>query len=275
MSWEGWGKTHPGVELLAAVSSARAQVTTHRLYASLNTRAAIITFMEHHVFAVWDFMSLLKSLQRNLTCVTVPWVPTGPTDSRRLINDIVLAEESDELRGGHISHFEWYVAGMAEAGADHSVIDRFIDLIRAEEPVPCALEAAGVPRAAAEFVTATWGFIGSGPVHCQAAAFAFGREDLIPDMFTQVVAVNEENGGLETFVDYLERHIEVDGEAHTPMAMQMLADLCGEDEVKWRECTETASAALAARSRLWDGILTAITAERGVGVGVCHAQTGV
>jgi len=249
MSWEGWGKTHPGVELLAAVSSARAQVTTHPLYASLNTRAAIITFMEHHVFAVWDFMSLLKSLQRNLTCVTVPWVPTGPTDSRRLINDIVLAEESDELRGGHISHFEWYVAGMAEAGADHSVIDRFIDLIRAEEPVPCALEAAGVPRAAAEFVTATWGLIGSGPVHCQAAAFAFGREDLIPDMFTKVVAVNQQKGGLETFVDYLERHIEVDGEAHTPMAMQMLADLCGQDEVKWRESTDTACAALAARSR--------------------------
>ena len=265
MSWEGWGKTHPGVELLAAVSSARAQVTTHPLYASLNTRAAIITFMEHHVFAVWDFMSLLKSLQRNLTCVTVPWVPTGPADSRRLINDIVLAEESDELRGGHISHFEWYVAGMAEAGADHSVIDRFIDLIRAEEPVPCALEAAGVPRAAAEFVTATWGLIGSGPVHCQAAAFAFGREDLIPDMFTKVVAVNQQKGGLETFVDYLERHIEVDGEAHTPMAMQMLADLCGQDEVKWRESTDTACAALAARSRLWDGILTAVNAERAWG----------
>jgi hypothetical protein len=249
---------------LAAVRSPRARVITHPLYASLNTHAAILTFMEHHVFAVWDFMSLLKSLQRNLTCVTVPWVPTGPAGSRRLINDIVLAEESDELQGGHISHFEWYVAGMAEAGADHSVVDRFIDLIRAEEPVPCALEDAGVPRAAAEFVTATWGFIASGPVHCQAAAFAFGREELIPDMFTQVVAVNQDEGGLETFVEYLERHIEVDGDSHTPMAMQMLADLCGEDKGKWLECTQTASAALAARSRLWDGILTAITAERGV-----------
>jgi hypothetical protein len=102
-------------------------------------------------------------------------------------------------------------------------------------------------------------------VHCQAAAFAFGREELIPDMFAQVFAVNKHNGGLETFVAYLERHIEVDGEAHTPMAMQMLADLCGRDEVKWQECTETATAALAARSRLWDGILTAIAAQRGVG----------
>jgi len=237
-------------------------VTTHPLYASLNTRGAIITFMEHHVFAVWDFMSLLKSLQRNLTCVAVPWVPTGPTGSRRLINDIVLAEESDELRGGHISHFEWYIAGTAEAGADRSVVDRFIDLIRADVPVPRALKAAEAPGAAAEFVAATWDFIASCPVHCQAAAFAFGREDLIPDMFTQVVAVNQQKGGLGTFVDYLERHIEVDGEAHTPMAMQMLADLCGQDVVKWRESTDTACAALAARARLWDGILTAVNAER-------------
>src|SRR6201997_3695673 len=140
MSWEAWGRTHPGVDLLAAVRSPRGRVITHPLYASLNTRAAILTFMEHHVFAVWDFMSLLKSLQRNLTCVTVPWVPTGPAGSRRLINDIVLAEESDEFQGRHISHFEWYVAGMAEAGADHSVVDRVIDLIRAEAPVACALE---------------------------------------------------------------------------------------------------------------------------------------
>ncbi|AGB26881.1 Protein of unknown function (DUF3050) (plasmid) [Mycobacterium sp. JS623] len=262
MSSEAWGRTHPGVDLLAAVRSPRRRVITHPLYASLNTRAAILTFMEHHVFAVWDFMSLLKSLQSNLTCVTVPWVPTGPAGSRRLINDIVLAEESDEFQRGHISHFEWYVAGMAEAGADHSVVDRFIDLIRAQEPVPCALEDAGVPRAAAEFVTATWGFIASAPVHCQAAAFAFGREELIPDMFTQVVAVNQDGGGLETFVEYLQRHIEVDGDSHTPMAMQMLADLCDEDKGKWRECTQTAGAALAARSRLWDGILTAITAQR-------------
>jgi hypothetical protein len=262
MSWQGWDKTHPGVDLLAAVKSARARVVTHPLYANLNTHAAIVTFMEHHVFAVWDFMSLLKSLQRNLTCVAVPWVPSGPTGGRRLINAIVLAEESDERRGAYISHFEWYVAGMAEAGADHSVVDRFIDLIRAEESVPYALEAAGVPSAAAEFVTTTWGLIASAPVHCQAAAFAFGREDLIPDMFTQVVAVNQRTGGLETFVDYLERHIWVDGEEHTPMAMEMLAELCGDDETKWRECAVTASTALAARCRLWGGILTAITGER-------------
>jgi hypothetical protein len=258
MSRYDWGKTHPEIERLElAVASTRERVVTHPLYASLDTHEAIVTFMEHHVFAVWDFMSLLKSLQRNLSCVVAPWVPTGPAAGRRLINEIVLVEESDELRGGYTSHFELYVAGMIQAGADHSVIGRFIDLLRAGDPVPSALDAASAPRPSAEFVSATWRFIESAPVHCQAAAFALGREDLIPDMFAQVVTINE-NGTLDAFVDYLERHIEVDGEEHTPMAMQMLADLCGDDAAKWRECVETVNAALAARCQLWDGILAAI-----------------
>ena len=122
MSRYDWGQRHPGIDRLEEqISEARGAVVAHPLYAALDSRRAIRTFLEHHVFAVWDFMSLLKSLQRNLTCVKVPWVPTGPTDSRRLINDIVLVEESDELRGGFISHFELYLDGMTEAGADTSV----------------------------------------------------------------------------------------------------------------------------------------------------------
>ena len=254
-----WGRRHPGIDRLEArITEARNEVVGHALYARLRDRDAIGTFLEHHVFAVWDFMSLLKSLQRNLTCVAVPWVPTGPTGSRRLINDIVLVEESDELRGGFISHFELYVAGMAEAGADTSAIDAFIALVRAGATVEAALVQAAVPAPAAAFVAVTWDIIATAPVHCQAAAFAFGREDLIPDMFQQVVTVNEGVGGLDTFVDYLARHIEVDGEEHTPMAMQMLADLCGDDDAKWDECAATVTRALAARAKLWDGILAAI-----------------
>ena len=259
MSRYDWGQRHPGIDRLEEqISEARVAVVAHPLYAALDSHQAIRTFLEHHVFAVWDFMSLLKSLQRNLTCVALPWVPTGPTGSRRLINDIVLVEESDELRGGFISHFELYLAGMEEAGADTSVINAFIGKLRARRPVLEALDETGVPAPAAEFVRLTWGLIEGAPVHAQAAAFAFGREDLIPDMFQQVVGVNERLGSLDTFVDYLARHIEVDGEEHTPMAMQMLADLCGEDDAKWAECAATINLALAARARLWDGILAAI-----------------
>lgn len=260
MSRYDWEETNPAIEKLKDfVEPARQKVINHPLYGTLNTKDSVVTFMEHHVFAVWDFMSLLKSLQRNLTCVQVPWVPTGPTVSRRLINDITLVEESDELDGGFISHFELYLDGMRQAGADTARVDAFIDLLRAGTPVVPALGGAGVPTASAEFVTVTWDFISGAPVHCQAAAFAFGREDLIPDMFDQVAALNAGSGQLSTFVDYLRRHIQVDAEEHTPMAMQMLVDLCGDDDAKWADCGETINLALAARLKLWDGIIGEIT----------------
>lgn len=263
MSRYDWGKTHPGIERLEnEVTPARERVVKHPLYANLDNHDAIVTFMEHHIFAVWDFMSLLKSLQRNLTCVTVPWIPTGPTGSRRLINDIVMVEESDELGDGFISHFELYVNGMREAGADTAAIDKLVALLRDGRPVTDALVEAGVPKPSITFADTTWNIIQNMPVHCQAAAFAFGREDLIPDMFTQVVAINERSRKLGTFVDYLERHIEVDGEQHTPMAMQMVTDLCGDDDAKWRQAAATVNTALAARAQLWDDILAAIKNRR-------------
>src|SRR6266851_7704763 len=178
MSRYDWGRRHPGIDRLGEqISEARRAVIEHPLYGALDSSSAIRTFQEHHVFAVWDFMSLLKSLQRNLTCVELPWVPTGPTGSRRLINEIVLVEESDELRGDFTSHFELYLDGMAEAGADTSVIHAFIDKLRAKRPVLEAIDEVNVPGPAAEFVRLTWGLIESAPVHVQAAAFAFGRED--------------------------------------------------------------------------------------------------
>jgi hypothetical protein len=260
MSRYEWDGVNPGVERLKqAVSPSRNAVINHPMYHRLGSLAAVKTFMHHHVFAVWDFMSLLKSLQRQLTCVEVPWVPAGPTGSRRLINDIVLVEESDELGRGFISHFELYLEGMSQAGADRTAIDAFVDLIGAGRPVLTSLKEADAPEPSVEFTTTTWDFIQNLPVHSQAAAFAFGREDLIPDMFDQVTEVNRDLGNqLATFVDYLRRHIQVDAEEHTPMAMQMLADLCGEDAGKWRECEETVNAAFKARIRLWDGILAAI-----------------
>jgi hypothetical protein len=261
MSRYEWGRTHPGIERIRAeIAPARDMVTSHLIYRGLNSGRDLVTFMEHHVFAVWDFMSLLKSLQRSLTCVDVPWLPAGPAASRRLINDIVLVEESDELGDGFISHFELYRRGMEEAGADIGPIDAFLALLSAGANVPYALDTAGVPAPSAQFVHTTFDIIASSPVHCRAAAFAFGREDLIPEMFDQVMAAEGDGERFRTFRDYLSRHIEVDGEQHTPMAMAMLADLCGDDEVKWSECAVMVNRALIARTRLWDGIMSALHA---------------
>lgn len=264
MSRYDWGSRNQPIEKLKeAIEPSRRVVLNHPLYNRLSTMDAVVTFMEYHAFAVWDFMSLLKTLQRSLTCVEVPWVPSGPTASRRLINDIVLVEESDQFGAGFMSHFELYLEGMRQAGADTGPIDTFIGMLRDGEPVAPALKRAGVPAPSTEFVTTTWEFIEHAPVHCQAAAFAFGREDLIPEMFDQVAALNSGSGQLSHFVDYLRRHIQVDSEEHTPMAMQMLADLCGQDANRWLQCEETVNAALAARTRLWDGILAAIDGNSG------------
>jgi hypothetical protein len=242
-------------DLRATIEAARSEVTKHPIYSRLKTLEDVNTFTENHVFAVWDFMSMLKQLQQNLTCVDVPWVPRGPRESRRLINDIVLVEESDELGDGFISHFELYVNGMEQAGSDVRAITEFLDLIRDGQDVLKALEVAAVPRAAAEFVTTTWNLVEHAPLHSLAAAFAFGREDLIPEMFEQVIKIDDQQGKLATFRDYLARHIEVDGEEHTPMAMAMLADLCGDDAAKWADCSEAVTSALRARVALWDGIV--------------------
>ncbi|MFD7903351.1 DUF3050 domain-containing protein [Kitasatospora sp. NPDC059747] len=250
-----WDRSHPGLTgLQQAVDPLRREVVGHTVYGGLTGLGRVRTFLESHVFAVWDFMSLLKSLQRDLTCVDVPWVPAGPTASRRLINEIVLVEESDELGEGYTSHFELYVDGMRRAGADTGPVEAFLELLGAGTAVPEALKAAGVPQAAADFTGTTWSIVENAPVHCRAAAFAFGREDLIPDMFAQVVRIDDPDGALTVFKDYLVRHIEVDGEQHTPMAMQMLIDLCGEDDAKWAACAETVRLALRARAQLWTAI---------------------
>ncbi|MCX4589776.1 DUF3050 domain-containing protein [Streptomyces sp. NBC_01340] len=255
MSRYDWNMNHEGIERARSViEPARKEVTTHPIYQRINSREDMATFMAHHVFAVWDFMSLLKSLQRELTCVDVPWVPRGTEVSRRLINDIVLVEESDELNGGFTSHFELYRAGMAEADADVTRIDTFLALVTEGHDVPSALRVTQVPAPAAEFVRTTFEIIADRPLHCRAAAFAFSREDLIPDMFDQVIN-KEGTDRFPLFCDYLARHIEVDGEEHTPMAMQMVADLCGTDDTRWQEAVETATLALEARVRLWDGIV--------------------
>ncbi len=260
MSRYDWDGNNSGIEQLKeSVEPARQVVVDHLLYAHLNTLEAVQTFMGYHVFAVWDFMSLLKDLQRHLTCVDVPWVPSDMPGSRRLINDIVLVEESDEFDDGFRSHFELYLEAMTQAGADTSGIEKFIDELRAGRPVPAALREAQVPNAAAEFVRSTWRCIETDPVHCRAAAFAFGREDLIPSMFDQVAALDVEHGSLSKFVEYLRRHIQVDAEEHTPMAMQMLSDLCGDDPEKWADCEDVINASLTGRARLWDGIMSAIT----------------
>jgi len=240
-----------------AIAETRQALLDHRLYDRLRTLDDLTRFMEHHVFAVWDFMSLLKALQARLTCLTVPWRPVGDVEVRRLVNEIVLGEESDLLpQGGAASHFELYLQAMTEAGADTGRIRRFIGLLDAGLSVEAALDQAGVPDAVKGFVGYTFEVIGGGRSHEIAAAFTYGREDLIPQMFTQLVHGLERQfpQRLATLRYYLDRHIELDGDQHGAMGLRMVNLLCGDSPELQDEGIRAAVAALQARLKLWDAI---------------------
>jgi hypothetical protein len=241
----------------AALQELRERILRHPVYAAVNDEARLRRFMQSHVFAVWDFMSLLKGLQRRLTSVDLPWRPVGDPESRRLINEIVLAEESDESNcGGYASHFELYIEAMTKAGAPTATMENFLKKIEEGVPVARALEAADVPSEARDFVESTFEILATESLPGIAAALAFGREDLVPPMFLRLVEGlrGAEPARWSTFLYYLERHVQLDGEVHGPMAGRLLQRLCGNDPAAWRSAEEAARLSLLARLRFWDAL---------------------
>ena len=242
-------------ELLRGLQPLSERVAAHPMYAHLRTPEDLRVFMSYHVYAVWDFMALLKALQRSLTCVESRWSPAGSARTRRLINKMVLEEESDEIDGAATSHFELYRAAMAEAGADTGPIDAFLGRLAEGSDLAPAMSACGAPAGARTFVNATFATIATGRPHAIAAAFALGREGAIPKMFGAIVeALRESPGSLGLLILYLERHIALDGDEHGYKALAMLEELCGEDPRKWEEAQASAASALAARIELWDRV---------------------
>lgn len=251
----------------------REALLNHRIYGEMDRFDVLRLFMEHHVFAVWDFMSLLKVLQRRLCCVEVPWVVPADPQACRFINEIVLAEESDDDgRGGFASHFELYHRSMKQCGANTAGIDGFLSDLRRGVPVETALASPTVPAAARHFVQQTFQIIDSGNLCAIASAFTYGREDLLPDVFQRIVdELNAQAGGqLEEFKYYLERHIGLDGDEHGPMATRLVHSLCGSEEASWKVAEETAVICLMARQKLWDGIYEAVNGK-GVPLGAAEA----
>lgn len=247
--------------LQESVAGLKQQLIDHPVYRKINSLGDLHSFMQHHVFAVWDFMSLLKSLQRNLTCIDIPWVPVGDAATRYLINEIVAGEESDvDEAGERYSHFELYLRAMNQSDCDTGNITQLLQSLAGGLSVAEALTAAKAPEAARAFVNNTFDTIRNSPAYVQAAVFTFGREDLIPQMFLSFVQElhEQEPGKVSIFKYYLERHIEVDGEHHAHLAYRMTTLLCGDDPLRWEEATRAVALALQHRIALWDAIAAAI-----------------
>ena len=246
----------------------RKELTDHRLYNQLNSINDIQTFMESHVFAVWDFMSLLKALQNKLTCTTLPWIPTKHPETRYLINEIVLAEETDvDINGNHKSHYEMYLDAMKTYGVSTNQIELFLESSLSLGNIFVAIRNSKLPQSLQDFLEFTFNVAIEGQPHQIAAAFTFGREDLIPNMFTEILKNFQQNfpeKDLSKLVYYFERHIELDADEHGPMALQMIEELCENDQRKWKEVEETSILALEKRIALWNGIESEILESKEV-----------
>lgn len=248
------------IKLQNQIQPYREDLLKHPLYSKLVSLDEIRIFTEQHVFAVWDFMSLLKSLQRNLTSVEIPWIPVGNASTRRLINEIVWGEESDvDENGTAASHFELYISAMSQMRSNTTAILDFTKQCT-EFGFKNSLDTIGISDNTKDFVRFTFRCIEENKPHKLAALFTFGREDLIPDMFIEIVKNVEKQSGdsLSKLIYYLERHIEVDGGDHGPMALNMIQELCGNDSRKWEEATNISIEALQMRMHLWDGVLNEI-----------------
>lgn len=236
----------------------REQLKNHHLYDQLSEIKDIQTFMEHHVYAVWDFMSLLKALQKELTCVESPWTPKYNPSLTRFINEIVLEEESDvNEEGQYMSHFEMYLEAMDQVGAKTLTISQFIEYVRNGQNLAEINDKLKLNDAVVRFIRFTFDVIESERPHLIASAFTFGREDLIPDMFLEIVngaEAKDKSASYSKLTYYLNRHIELDGNDHGPLAMRMINELCGDDEQKWNEVVEIAKDSLRVRIALWDAI---------------------
>lgn len=257
---------HPNIiKIQKEIAPLRQEIINHKVYSVINELEDLRIFMEHHIFAVWDFMSLLKALQINLTCTSLPWFPVGDPVTRQLINEIVAGEESDVDANGEIkSHFELYLDAMEQCSANTKPIQIFLAELKNGKSFNEAFEIAKAPATARDFVNATFETINSGKTHLQAASFTFGREDLIPNMFFSMV--NDLNSTqpdqVSIFKYYLERHIEVDGDHHSHLALSMTEKLCEKDEAFWMEAEQTAKKALQKRIDLWDAAYAEIVKNK-------------
>ena len=253
-------------KLSQKIEPSRQALLSHRLYARLATIDELRIFMEQHVFAVWDFMSLLKKLQEIYVPHGSPWIPNKYGNVVRFINEIVMEEESDQAYNSdgkrYVSHFEIYLDAMKEVGASTDSINYFLSEVRTSG-LEKALNLSCVPSPSREFMNHTFELIDQGKGHEIAASFSIGRESIVPVMFKRILELTKIGvSDAPVFHYYLERHAHLDGEHHGPMALKLLDDLCANEQEKENEVILQVQSSLNARIKLWDGVILATESSR-------------
>lgn len=255
---------HDIVACEMAIAPARSALLSHPVFAETRSMARLRTLMESHVFAVWDFMSLLKRLQVDMTCVRVPWTMPADGSTARIINEIVLGEESDiGLDGTPVSHLQLYLRAMAEVGANIDRFSRFHSLVEQGENVEHALAMVDAPRHVRDFVLHTMRVARAGSTAEVLGNFFFAREDLIPGMFSTLLQRwSIDSQSVPAFTFYLQRHIEVDSGDHGPAARRAIEPYLATGAAAFDGIVAAALNGIHARGALWDGVLTEFRADQ-------------
>ena len=249
---------------LEELNPIKEKLEMHPIFNRINSIDELGIFMQHHVYAVWDFMSLLKKLQFDLIPLGSPWIPNPDGNLVRFINEIVMEEESDvafEESGSihYSSHFEIYLQAMHEVGASTQPMVEFLSMVR-NNNLERALNKPGVPEPSRTFMKHTFSLIETGKPHEIAASFAIARESVVPLMFQRILdqsSISAEEAPV--FRYYLERHTELDGDHHGPMALRLLVKMCEGDEMRENEVLQQAKSSIGQRIELWDGVMDALS----------------
>ena len=243
------------------------KLNSHKLFeTSINfSEKELSTFMQYHVYAVWDFMSIVKSMQNYICPSSFPWKPSKYTKNgiAHLINEIVFSEESDlDDKGNYFSHFDLYIKSMNDVGADTSNIMNLIKNCEYDNMHKAFLNI-NAPKEGLVFIENTFKCIKTSKLSNIAAIFTFGRETTIPDMFLKILnKIDSENLKYANLRLYINRHIEVDSSRHGPLSLKLFEYTCNDNQETYDEAISYAIDSIDKRIQLWDGVLAELSGSR-------------
>jgi hypothetical protein len=245
-------------KLISEIENETLTLINHPLYNSIKTEEDVRIYMFNQVWCVWDFMTLVKSIQLNIVPSNILWMPPKYPELGAYIYEVLLTEETDKGYNSETnsSHFQTYLKAMYESKVDTSSVAAFIKLLENGFDFGTATEKCGIHDEAKEFISTTFEFAKS-ELHISTAVFCLSREGVIPDIFMNLLANVSLSNNFKIFNWYLNRHIYLDSQSHGPLSIKLFKTIVDTPK-KQDEALHASLKALKARNKFFDYILNSI-----------------
>lgn len=248
--------------LISEIENETINLINHPLYNSIKTESDIKMYMFNQVWCVWDFMTLVKSIQIQIIPPNILWTPPKFPELGAYIYEVLLTEETDKGYNSETnsSHFQTFLKAMKESSVDTSSVDKFIELLENGNQFEIAIDSCGIHKEAKEFITTTYEFAKS-DLHISIAVFCLSREGVIPDMFMNLLANVSLSNNYKIFNWYLNRHIYLDSQSHGPLSIKLFKTIV-DTKQKQEEALQASLKALKARNKYFNYILDSINQKQ-------------